>query len=142
MTVQSLDEPLSQLVVHQLHAVELRQRAAMLREHAEQARERALRALASTELRRRILRRTRETTEFAVEQERGTQELAAYITGLRREQELLRAEAALQQEWFREQALAMLNQGWGREELAEIGFGDAFLADLGLQDAPGPHPSS
>ncbi len=141
MSIHSMESPQAQLAMHQLHAVELRQRAALLREQAERAREHAFQAIASTELRRRTSGRTREQTEFAVEQERGTQELAAYITGLRREQEMLRAEAALQQEWFREQVLGMLEQGWSREELAEIGFGDAFLADLGLQDAPGLHPS-
>jgi hypothetical protein len=141
MTLQSLDQPLAQLVVHQLHAVELRQRAALLRVQAERAREHAFQALAATELRRRTTGRTREQAEFAREQERATQELAAYITGLRREQEVLRDEAALQQDWFREQVRAMLDQGWSRAELAEIGFGDAFLADLGLQDAAGLHPA-
>ncbi|HST63078.1 MAG TPA: hypothetical protein VLK84_30495 [Longimicrobium sp.] len=142
MTIHSMEQPLTQLVMHQLHAVELRQRAAVLREQAERAKEHAFQAIASTELRRRTTGRTHEAAEFAVEQERGTQELAAYITALRREQEMLRAEAALQQDWFREQVLEMLDQGWSREALAEIGFGDAFLADLGLQDAPGLHPAS
>lgn len=137
MSIRSVEQPETQLMLHQLHAVELRQRAALLREQAERAREHALRAIASTEQRRRTAASTREQAEFAAEQERGTQELAAYITGLRREQEMLRAEAALQQEWFRDQVLGMLDQGWGREELAEIGFGEEFLADLGLLDAPG-----
>ncbi len=137
-----MEAPETQLMMHQLHAVELRQRAAMLREAAERAKEHAFRAIASTELRRRTTGRTREQAEFNAEQERGAQELAAYITGLRREQEMLRAEAALQQEWFREQVLGMLAEGWSREALAEIGFGDEFLADLGLQDAPGLQPSS
>lgn len=142
MTVHSVEQPRAQLVIHQRHAAELRQRAAVLRKAAERAREHAFQAIASTEIRRGANARSQEQVEFEREQERGTQELAAYITALRREQETLRAEAALQQEWFREQALSMLEQGWSRQELAEIGFGDEFLADLGLLDAPGRQPSS
>lgn len=140
MTTQNVEQPRTELVWHQLHAAELRTRAAQLREQAEQARDHAFRAMKATEVRRLKRARTREQEEFAYEQGRGTEELAAYIMGLRREQEMLRAEAALQQDWFREQVLAMLNQGWKREALAEIGFGDAFLADLGLLDHPSLQP--
>jgi hypothetical protein len=140
MSIRTEERPQAQLMMHQLHAEALRTRAARLREQAEQAREHAFQAIASTEHLRRTCGRTREQVEFESEQERGTQELAAYITGLRREQEILRAEAALQQEWFREQALSALEQGWSRSELAEIGFCDEFLADLGLLDHPALHP--
>lgn len=139
MSIHPVESPEAQLLMHQLHAAELRQRAAVLREQAERAKQHAFQVIASAELRRRNAGRTREQAEFAAEQERGTEELAAYITGLRREQEMLRAEAALQQDWFRKQVLSMLDQGWSREALAETGFSDAFLADLGLQDAAGLH---
>lgn len=140
MTTRNVEQPQAQLLMHQLHAEEVRRRAARLRQKAEQAREHAFRAIASLELRRRMRVRTREQVEFDTEQARGTEELEAYITGLRREQELLRAETALQQEWFREQVMNALEQGWSRAELAEIGFGDAFLADLGLLDHPALRP--
>ncbi|HLM67521.1 MAG TPA: hypothetical protein VK358_08350 [Longimicrobium sp.] len=140
MTTQNVEQPRTELAWHQLHAVELRRRAAQLRDQAEQARDHAFRAIKTTEVRRLKRSRTREQEEFAHEQERGTEELAAYITGLRREQEMLQAEAALQQDWFREQVLAMLDQGWKREDLAEIGFGGEFLADLGLLDHPSLQP--
>lgn len=142
MSSHSAEPPETELMHHQLHAVELRRRAALLREQAERARDHALQAVASTERRRGRASGTREQVEFEAEQARSTRELAAYITGLRREQEVLRAEAVLQQDWFREQAMAMLDQGWSREELADIGFGEAFLAELGLPDVPGPQRSS
>ena len=138
MSTHPVEHPQTELALHQLHAVELRRRAAVLRNQAERARERAFQAIALTERLRSRAGSIVEDAEFAAERERGAQELAAYITGLRREQEMLRAEAALQQAWFREQVKAMLDQGWGRTELADIGFGDAFLAELGMQDAPGP----
>jgi hypothetical protein len=140
MTPQTVEQPQDQLLMHQLHTEELRRRAARLRDQAELARQHAFQAIASVELRRRTRGRTREQAEFETEQARCTEELEAYITGLRHEQELLRAEAALQQEWFREQAVSALEQGWSRTELAEIGFGDEFLADLGLLDHPALRP--
>ena len=142
MTNRSVEPPQAQLKVHQLRAAELRERAAQLREQAEQAREHAFAALRLTEMRRRNGTRTREQAELQAEQARGTEELAAYITGLRREQEMLRDQTALQQAWFREQVLGMLDEGWSREELAETGFSDEFLADLGLLDAAAPRSSS
>jgi hypothetical protein len=58
------------------------------------------------------------------------------VAALRREQEMLREEAALQDAWFRDQVLDMLGQGWTRAELAETGFGEEFLEELGLLDHP------
>jgi hypothetical protein len=141
MASSNVAQPEAELAWHQLHAAELRVRAAHLREQAELAKQHAFAAIEATERRRlrgRLL--TREQTEFAEEQERSTRELAAYIVGLRREQEMLREEETLQQRWFRDQVLSMLEQGWNGEALAEIGLGPAFLADLGLLDHPALHP--
>lgn len=136
MTTPGVDPSRTELAWHQLQALELRRRAARLRDQAEQAKQHALEAVGNSRRRRLNGSRTREETEFAIEQERATRELAEYITGLRREQEMLRAEAALQQEWFREQVLAMLAEGWTAAELAGIGFGPGFLADLDLLGHP------
>lgn len=140
MTTHRLEQPETELEWHQLHAAELRRRAVQLRDQAEHAKEHAFRVLESMHARRQRRTRTREQVEFAAEQERSTQELGAYITALRHEQEMLRAESALQQDWFRNQVVSMLDQGWTREELAEIGFGAEFLADLGLLDHPALRP--
>lgn len=123
------------LLSHQLHAQELRTRAARLRGLAEAACDRAVQATEAVSRRRG--RPLHDQSAIDQERARSTRELEAYVTGLRREQETLRAEADLQQAWFREQVLAMVNQGWSREELAEIGFRPEFLADLGLADHPG-----
>ena len=140
MAIRNVEQPETELAWHQLHAAEVRTRAAHLRGQAEQAKEHAFRILESMHRRRLRRMQTSEQVEFAAEQERSTRELGAYITRLRREQEMLRAEEALQQEWFREQVLSMLDQGWTREELAQIGVGAGFLADLGLQGHPALQP--
>ena len=118
-------------------ALELRERAAQLRAEAEQAQAHAAMAVETVRLRRLGQPQAGEYLAFQAEQDRGTRELAAYITALRTEQDELRQEVALQDAWFGEQVLGMLEQGWSRAELAEIGFGDEFLARLGLQDHPG-----
>jgi hypothetical protein len=141
MPTEPEDQYLEQLMMHQLHAHELRIRAAQLCEQAEEARKQAFRAIATTTERRRLAEeRSRERAEFEGERKGGTQALAAYILGLRHEQEVLRAEDALQQDWFREQVLGMLEQGWNRRELAEVGFSDQFLAELGLTNHPALQP--
>lgn len=127
----------SKLVRHQQQAMEVRRRAAQLRAEAERARAHAVTAIEVTRLRRQGQPRPLEYVEFQAEQDRGTRELAAYIKALRNEQDELRQEVALQDAWFGEQVLGMLEQGWSRADLAEIGFGDEFLARLGLQDHPG-----
>jgi hypothetical protein len=118
------------------HTANLRRRAARLREEAELAKEHAVAAIRSVQMRRMGQAHWREEAELRAEEARGMRELSAYIDGLRREQEMLRDETALQDRWFREQVLEMLEQGWTRAELREAGFGDAFLADLGLLDHP------
>jgi hypothetical protein len=126
----------SQLVSYQRQALGLRRRAALLRVQAEAAKEHSAAAVRDTQLRRQGLAPRREAREFQAERARGTSELALYVAALRREQEMLREETALQDAWFREQALDMLNQGWSRSELAEIGFGEELLTELGLLDHP------
>lgn len=149
MKADPVDERVSQLVSYQRRALDLRRRAAQLRVQAEAAKGHAVTAIRDAELRKQGLAPRREAREFQAEQARGTSELASYLATLRREQERLREETALQDVWFREQALDMLNQGWSRAELAEIGFGEEFLAELGLLDHPalrapggGPAPPS
>jgi hypothetical protein len=136
MKTDRVDERVSQLVSYQRQALDLRKRAAQLRAQAETAKEHAVTAIREAELRRQGLTPRREAREFEAEQARGTSELASYVAALRREQEMLREETALQDAWFRSQALDMLDQGWSRAELAEIGFAEAFLGELGLLDHP------
>lgn len=136
MKTDHVDQRISQLVSYQRQALDVRRRAAQLRVQAEAAKEHAVATVRDTELRKQGLAPRREAREFQAEQARGTSELASYVAALRREQEMLREETALQDTWFRDQALDMLNQGWGRAELAEIGFGEEFLGGLGLLDHP------
>lgn len=136
MKLDHVDERVSQLVGCQRQALDLRRRAAQLRVKAEAAKEHAVTAIRDAVLRRQGLTPRHEAREFEAEQARGTSELASYVAALRREQEMLREETALQDAWFRDQALDMLNQGWSRAELAEIGFGEEFLGGLGLLDHP------
>lgn len=137
MKTDHVDERISQLVSYQRQTLELRRRAAQLRAQAELAKGHAVTAIRDAQMRRQGLTPRHEALEFEAEQARGTSELASYVAALRREQEMLREETALQDAWFRDQALDMLNQGWSRAELAEIGFGEEFLAELELLDHPG-----
>lgn len=129
MKSDHVNERVSQLVSFRRRSLAVRRRAAQLRVQAEAAREHAVAAVRDAELLRCGLAPRREAREFQAERARGTSELASYVAALREA-------TALQDAWFRDQALDMLNHGWGRAELAEIGFGEEFLAELGLLDHP------